>query len=190
MTTTVSVGEEKVMMSIDLVPVHPGLTEGIQALYGEAPCLSSRCTPEAVPGWVQESIRRREADEEYSYAILRDTGLVGLCSLRGITSEPRTARLAYLIGRRHRHRGYATEATGMLVAFGFRCLTLDRIYSSCRPDNARARRVLEKLGFRYTHEGPMPDPDPGQSERQLHYECSRRQWEARTQQRSHTALPG
>ncbi|MGH8584896.1 MAG: GNAT family N-acetyltransferase [Gammaproteobacteria bacterium] len=118
--------EEKAMMAIDLVPVHPGLTEGIRALYGEASCLSTRCPPEGVHGWVQESIRRREADEEYSYAILRHTGLVGLCSLRGITSEPRTARLAYLIGRRHWHRGYATQATGMLIAFGFRCLTLDR----------------------------------------------------------------
>lgn len=48
----------------------------------------------------------------------------------------------------------------MLIAFGFRFLTLDRIYSSCLPDNAGARRVLEKLGFRYTHEGPMPDPGP------------------------------
>jgi RimJ/RimL family protein N-acetyltransferase len=182
MTTTVSVSEQKAMMAIDLVPLHPGLTEGIRALCGEASCLSTRCPPEGVHGWVQESIRRREADEEYSYAILRDTGLVGLCSLRGITSEPRTARLAYLIGRRHWHRGYATQATGMLIAFGFRCLTLDWIYSSCLPDNAGARRVLEKLGFRYTHEGPMPDPGPGQSERLLHFEFSRRQWEARTTQ--------
>jgi hypothetical protein len=110
MTTTVSVSEQKAMMAIDLVPLHPGLTEGIRALYGEASCLSTRCPPEEVHGWVQEPIRRREADEEYSYAILRDTGLVGLCSLRGITSEPRTARLAYLIGRRHWHRGYATQA--------------------------------------------------------------------------------
>jgi RimJ/RimL family protein N-acetyltransferase len=172
MTTTVSVGEEKALMAIDLVPVHPGLTEGIQALCGEAPCLSTHCPPEGVQGWVQGSIRRREADEEYSYAILRDTGLVGLCSLRGITSEPRTARLVYLIERRHWHRGYATEATGMLIAFGFRFLTRQR----------GARRVLEKLGFRYTHEGPMPDPGPGQNERLLHFECSRRQWEARTTQ--------
>jgi hypothetical protein len=134
MTTTVSVSEQKAMMAIDLVPLHPGLTEGIRALYGETSCLSTRCPPEEVHGWVQESIRRREADEEYSYAILRDTGLVGLCSLRGITSEPRTARLAYLIGRRHWHRGYATQATGMLIAFGFRCLTLDWIYSSCLPE--------------------------------------------------------
>ncbi|MGH8588506.1 MAG: GNAT family N-acetyltransferase [Gammaproteobacteria bacterium] len=182
MTTTVSVGVEKAMMAIDLVPVHPGLTEGIRALYGEAPCLSTRCAPEGVQGWVQESIRRREADEEYSYGILRDAGLVGLCSLRGITSEPRTARLAYLIGRRHWCRGYATEATSMLIAFGFRFLTLDRIYSSCLPDNAAAQRVLEKLGFRHTHEGPMPDPGLGQSERMLHFEFSRRQWEARTTQ--------
>jgi hypothetical protein len=53
MITTVSVGEEKAMMAIDLVPVHPGLTEGIQALCGEAPCLSTRCPPEGVQGWIQ-----------------------------------------------------------------------------------------------------------------------------------------
>ena len=167
MTTTVSVGEEKAMMAIDLVPVHPGLTEGIQALCGEAPCLSMRCPPEGVQGWIQGSIRRREADEEYSYAILRDTGLVGLCSLRGITSEPRTARLAYLIGRRHWLRGYATEGRPRACSsLGFRFLTLDRIYSTAFPTNAGHRRCWKSRVPLY-YEGPMPDPGPGQSERLL-----------------------
>jgi hypothetical protein len=81
MTTTVSVGEEKAMMAIDLVPVHPGLTEGIQALCGEAPCLSMRCPPEGVQGWIQGSIRRREADEEYSYAITQGWSDCAACAV-------------------------------------------------------------------------------------------------------------
>ncbi len=175
--------EQAVTAAVDLVPVHPGLadritvlTEGVRS--ADASCLPTTCPPEEIRGWVQDSIRKREAGEEYRYAIVRDQGLVGLCSLRGITAEPRAAHLAYLIDRRHWRRGYATAATAMLIAFGFRCLTLDRIYSSCRPGNAGARRVLEKLGFRFTHEGPLPHPAGNPSECLLHFEFSRSQWEA------------
>jgi hypothetical protein len=168
-------------MAIDLVPLHPGLTEGIRALYGETSCLSTRCPPEEVHGWVQESIRRRE--EEYSYAILRDTGLVGLCSLRGITSEPRTARLAYLIGRRHWqsrlcHAGHG-HAHRLWLPLPDARLDLLELPSRQRGGAAGARKARVPV---YPHEGPMPDLGPGQSERLLHFEFSRRQWEARTTQ--------
>ncbi len=190
MTKTESVGpQQAVMATVDLVPVHPGFTDGIRVLTEavspeDAPCLPASCPPSqgiegGVQAWVLDAVRKREAGEEYSYAIVGDEGLVGLCSLRGIPAEPRAAHLAYLIDRRHWRRGYATEATGMLVAFGFRCLLLERIYASCPPADAEARRVLEKLGFRFTHEGPVPHPDPDRGEHHLHFEFSRSQWEAR-----------
>jgi RimJ/RimL family protein N-acetyltransferase len=170
--------QDQAAMALDLVPVHPGLAEDLEALAGEvsaAPYLSPPCPPGGIGGWLEEAIQRREADQEYRYAILRDDGLIGLCSLRRVTAAHRTARLACLIGRRHWCRGYATEATAMLIAFGFRCLTLERIDASCFPGNAGARRVLEKLGFSHTHAGK--DADPGQ--RLLHFEFSRQRWEAR-----------
>jgi RimJ/RimL family protein N-acetyltransferase len=50
-------------------------------------------------------------------------------------------------------RGYATEATRILVRFGFDDLGLHRISATCHPDNAASARVLEKAGM--TFEGRM-----------------------------------
>jgi len=45
-------------------------------------------------------------------------------------------------------RGYATEVTAACVAYGFARLAAPRIVSLTMPANARARRVLEKIGMR------------------------------------------
>ncbi len=44
--------------------------------------------------------------------------------------------------------GYATEATRLIVAFGFRELGLHRIEATCAPENLGSVRVLEKIGMR------------------------------------------
>ena len=59
----------------------------------------------------------------------------------------RTGSLGYTIDPAHWGRGYATEATRRLVAFGFDDLRLNRIEATCHPDNLGSVRVLEKLGM-------------------------------------------
>ena len=61
----------------------------------------------------------------------------------------------WLLARSHWGRGYATEATRALLAFGFGELKLHRIYATCDPKNRASARVLEKAGMRY--EGHLRD---------------------------------
>jgi ribosomal-protein-alanine N-acetyltransferase len=67
----------------------------------------------------------------------------------------RSGELGYAIRKDHWHRGYATEAAGVMVDFAFTRLGLHRIFAATGPDNAASRAVLERLGFRY--EGRMRD---------------------------------
>ncbi len=46
-------------------------------------------------------------------------------------------------------RGYATEAAGAALRFGFETLGLDEIVSFTVVDNAASRRVMERLGMRH-----------------------------------------
>lgn len=46
------------------------------------------------------------------------------------------------------HRGFATEATGALVAWALAQPGVTRVCSSIPPDNIPARRVAEKVGMR------------------------------------------
>jgi RimJ/RimL family protein N-acetyltransferase len=55
--------------------------------------------------------------------------------------------IGWRLGHEHWGRGYATEAAGAALAFGFGDLALDEIVSFTVPANQRSRRVMERLGM-------------------------------------------
>jgi ribosomal-protein-alanine N-acetyltransferase len=83
--------------------------------------------------------------------ILRESDT--LCGGVGLRIEPdhRRAELGYWIGVPHWGKGYATEAAGAMVQYGFETLQLHRIFASHFADNLASARVLRKIGMR--HEG-------------------------------------
>ena len=57
---------------------------------------------------------------------------------------------AAIVASPHAHArilGYATEAAGALVEYGFRALRLHRIEAHVAPGNSASQKVVEKLGF-------------------------------------------
>jgi RimJ/RimL family protein N-acetyltransferase len=76
--------------------------------------------------------------------------LLGSVSLRRF-SRDRRAELGYWLGADAWGHGYATEAAGALVDFGFAEMGLARIYAHVLAGNAASCRVLDKLGM--VHEG-------------------------------------
>ena len=81
---------------------------------------------------------------------LIDTGeLIGHCGLRHVDELPSEVEVLYALGREHWGRGYATDAAGASLRFGFEHLGLDRILAFALPENAASRRVMEKQGMTY-----------------------------------------
>jgi RimJ/RimL family protein N-acetyltransferase len=76
--------------------------------------------------------------------------LLGTVSLRRFVRDHR-AELGYWLGAEAWGHGYATEAAGAMVDFGFRDLGLARIYAQVLDGNDPSCHVLEKLGM--IHEG-------------------------------------
>lgn len=74
-------------------------------------------------------------------------GVVGAVGLH-ITKEHRRGELGYWVGVPFWNRGYATEAAGALVGFGFEDLDLNRIQARHMTFNAASGRVMEKLGMK------------------------------------------
>jgi RimJ/RimL family protein N-acetyltransferase len=66
----------------------------------------------------------------------------------GLHRDGSNAVMAYSGGRSAWGRGYATEAAGLALGFGFRELELHRIWAVCDPENSGSARVLRKLGMR------------------------------------------
>ena len=81
--------------------------------------------------------------------VLRDTGtVIGGADLRVVSPPDRRAELGYGLARAYWGHGYATEAAGLLVRFGFDRLDLLRIQAACAVENERSIRTLERLGLR------------------------------------------
>ncbi len=83
----------------------------------------------------------------------RFIGAVGL----EIVREHGRARIGYWLGRDYWGKGYATEAAGAILDFGFNVLMLNRIHSEHFTENPASGRVLEKIGMKY--EGHMREHD-------------------------------
>jgi GrpB-like predicted nucleotidyltransferase (UPF0157 family)/RimJ/RimL family protein N-acetyltransferase len=78
--------------------------------------------------------------------------VIGHCGLQHLDGGPEVEVGWALVPSRW-GRGYATEAARASVARGFEQLGLEEIVAVTRPDNARSRRVMEKLGMTYEGRG-------------------------------------
>ena len=79
---------------------------------------------------------------------LHDGRLIGNCGSRRKPDNDWEADIGYELSPDYWGQGFATEAAGAMVEFGFRDLGLHRISSWCIAGNTASARVLERLGFR------------------------------------------
>nr|MDO8099181.1 GNAT family protein [Candidatus Njordarchaeota archaeon] len=94
--------------------------------------------------------QREQPRKNFDLAIIlkEDDTLIDGCSIRVSDPDNREGWVGYLLRRQYWRRGYATEATKALLAFGFNQLHLHRIYAICDTENAPSIRVLQKMGMR------------------------------------------
>jgi len=88
-----------------------------------------------------------QSPDTCSFAI-DDGQLAGSIGLR-LTREFERAEVGYWIGKPFWGRGYATEALGAVLGFGFEELKLHRIYAGYFSRNAASGRVMEKSGMKF-----------------------------------------
>lgn len=108
--------------------------------------------PEKTLNWFRNKDNSRRIDCVIEY----DGTPVGLIGLLAIDHVHHKAEFYISMGEPgYKKRGIATEATRMLVEYGFRELKLHKIYLNTDGDNFPAHRLFEKVGF--TREGYFVD---------------------------------
>jgi len=99
--------------------------------------------------YLADAIARARLDvrPDYYLAVTETNGgaLVGFARL-GLVGV-KAADLGYAIRADRWGRGYATEASQMIIDFGFRDLGLHRIAAACGPENLASHRVITHLGM-------------------------------------------
>lgn len=93
----------------------------------------------------------------YSWAIvLADTGeLIGSLGIMPTAEEnlPEGWAPGYCIGRKFWGKGYTTEALQAAVDYFFQVVGADTLYCCHAVENEASGRVMQKVGFAYTHDG-------------------------------------
>ncbi len=84
---------------------------------------------------------------ELAVTLLDGGRLIGACGLHHSNPAGRSGWIGYCYARAFWGHGYATEAARAVVGFGFRELSLHRVWATCDPDNRASARVLEKVGM-------------------------------------------
>jgi len=112
----------------------------------------SERTPEDAREFVRTFIEQQREEPRLKYQLgitLKGEGqLIGNCGIRLDSAGAREADMGYELDPRYWGQGYATEAAGAIVQFGFSQLKLHRIWSWCIAENIDSARVLEKIGMR------------------------------------------
>lgn len=81
--------------------------------------------------------------------IIQDCSSTEIFGMAGLTlNESESVELGYWLGQIYWHKGFATEASQIILEFAFDTVFLSEIKSGCFIDNVRSIHVLEKLGFR------------------------------------------
>lgn len=127
--------------------------EKIQSLYSE-PVYT---TPEAVRELLDKYISSYEKSDYYRWAVVEKASgeCIGQIAYFLVDSKNHFAEIEYCIGGAFQRRGYATEATKAVMAYGFRQMNLHKIQICTKTINKPSMRVIEKCGF--TYEGTLRD---------------------------------
>ncbi|MGW4403630.1 GNAT family N-acetyltransferase [Nonomuraea sp. NPDC004702] len=117
--------------------------------------------PDRTAAWIARARREwQESGHGPLSVVVRETGLTaGWVTLAVPAFLPEilpAVEIGWRLGRAYWGNGYATEAAGRLLRFGFAECGLDRIVSIRHVDNQRSRRVMDKLGLRFAFETVVP----------------------------------
>jgi RimJ/RimL family protein N-acetyltransferase len=125
-------------------------------------------------GWQHEQPRSK-----FQLAIVLQTThqVIGTCGIRRVTAHAPEVELGYELHPDHWGQRYAAEAARSMLAFGFRTLSLQRVWAQCVAENTASIRVLERLGMRYTQRLPQHTVMQNRWWDLLEYAMDRAEWQ-------------
>lgn len=128
---------------------------------------------------------RQEWKDDLAYVfviVLREAAarIVGRIALSSVMRGPfQNAHLGYWTAAAFQGLGFATEASGLVIDFGFGQLDLHRLEAAVMPHNAASRRILAKQAFREEGLAKRYLSIAGKWEDHILFGLTREEWEER-----------
>ena len=83
---------------------------------------------------------------------LSDDAHVGCAGLRPVPGSEGVLELGFHLRTEHWGQGFATESAQAVASYAFTTAAARSLVAGHHPQNEASRRVLQRLGFRYTHD--------------------------------------
>jgi RimJ/RimL family protein N-acetyltransferase len=164
-------------------PMRPDDAEDLHEVYSDVETMAYLTSeiPRVVDdtrAWMAPKVAQQERYGISLWSVVeRASGkVIGDCGLQTEDETLSEVELGFRFNRRYWGRGYALEACAACVAVAFDQLGLQRLVAGTDRDNARGRRLLERLGMRHVREGVWF------GRKMAEYEISAAEW-ARTRRR-------
>jgi RimJ/RimL family protein N-acetyltransferase len=127
--------------------------EQVQSMYGEPTYTSIPQVEELIDKYIGQT----EAGSAFRWEVIEKSSgeCIGQASYFLVDKNNLFGEIEYCIGRAFQGKGYATEATRAVIAYGFEKIGFHKVQICCRPSNVSSKRVIDKCGF--THEGTLRD---------------------------------
>ena len=83
---------------------------------------------------------------------LADDAHVGCCGLRPVPGRDGVLELGFHLRTEHWGQGFATESARAAIGYAFTTIGASALVAGHNPRNTASSRVLQRLGFRYSHD--------------------------------------
>jgi len=98
--------------------------------------------------WIREMPKHWQTDRIFAIVTISDIH-IGSIGLHKIDQRDKNASYAIIIGdKNYWQKGYGTDASRLILDYGFNVLKLHRIYLRVYDYNKRAIKVYQNLGFK------------------------------------------
>ncbi len=116
---------------------------------------NAHATKDVTREYLESCIRGVEQGTGVVWTIRHGDDFVGAIGLEGIEFQVAAwrvdrAELGYWTGIPFQRKGFMMEAATEVVRFGFETLGLHKITVGCFEENNPSRKIIERLGFRFT----------------------------------------
>ncbi len=149
---------------------YPGFNDGMRWY---PPVVKSE-----ISRWTRRNLEMWSNGKEYVFTIRSrtDSSFIGRISIRrekgnGIWS------IGFWIHPERWGQGFATEASRVIIDFGFEQLAAEKIVASHAAWNLASKRVMQKLGLKYVRENPRGFAKNGQWVPEAEYETDCDSWQ-------------
>ena len=101
----------------------------------------------------------KEIETEREYAVqywpvflLNQDEFIGCGGLRPYDLQDNIYEIGFHICAKHWGQGFAFEAAQAIISYAFNALQANSLFAGHNPNNKTSQRLLQKVGFSYTHD--------------------------------------